>query len=76
MTDAFKQIGFQSGTGGGYGTNDIVSDHQNMSNSKDNVQQNSIYAQENANSPIINRNKANGSNNPFFMTETENFIFD
>jgi hypothetical protein len=38
MTDAFKQIGFQSGTGGGYGTSDIVSNQQNMSNQKDYVQ--------------------------------------
>ena len=37
MTDAFKQIGFQSGTGGGYGTSDIVSNQQNMSNQKDYV---------------------------------------
>ena len=42
MTDAFKQIGFQSGTGGGYGTSDIVSNQQNMSNQKDYLRFNNL----------------------------------
>jgi len=25
---------------------------------------------------MMNRDKVGGGNNPFFMTETENFIFD
>lgn len=25
---------------------------------------------------MMNRDKVGGANNPFFMTETENFIFD